>query len=248
VALTGLGRFVQDLLLWGMREFGYVRFGDGFVQASSIMPQKRNPVAIEHARAIGSKALGQAQAIVTAVHNTPFGDIVDTEDDLQPLVSSMFRDAVRAFQLVAAAIQTAEFDAVRLEARAGEGGTTWTELADTLAREHDVPFKTAHTIAVKALKSQAENPQAELASVLAAVCFQTLGRPLPYTKEDLGRILSPRYFVDVRRTLGGPAPQETARALVASQGLMDRDHAWLTARRDALASAENRRRERAAAL
>ena len=46
------------------REFGYLRLGDGFVQCSSIMPQKRNPVALEHARAIGSKALGQAQAIV----------------------------------------------------------------------------------------------------------------------------------------------------------------------------------------
>ena len=46
-------------------EFGYLRLGDGFVQGSSIMPQKRNPVALEHARAIGSKALGQAQAIVT---------------------------------------------------------------------------------------------------------------------------------------------------------------------------------------
>ena len=29
---------------------------------------------------------GQAMAIVLTVHNTPFGDIVDTEDDLQPLV------------------------------------------------------------------------------------------------------------------------------------------------------------------
>jgi argininosuccinate lyase len=95
---------VQDLLLWGTREFSYVRFGDGFVQCSSIMPQKRNPVAIEHARAIGSKALGQAQAIVVTIHNTPFGDVVDTEDDLQPLVSSMFRDALRAVRLVAAAI------------------------------------------------------------------------------------------------------------------------------------------------
>src|SRR6267143_136020 len=91
VLVAGLGRFVQDLLLWGTSEFGYVRFGDGFVQSSSIMPQKRNPVAIEHARAIGSKALGQAQAILTSVHNTPFGDIVDTEDDLQPLVFSTDR-------------------------------------------------------------------------------------------------------------------------------------------------------------
>ena len=64
VLLTGLGRFVQDLLLWCTAEFDYLRLGDGFVQCSSIMPQKRNPVALEHARAIGSKALGQAQAIV----------------------------------------------------------------------------------------------------------------------------------------------------------------------------------------
>ena len=103
VMLTGLGRFVQDLLLWGTAEFGYLRLADGFVQSSSIMPQKRNPVALEHARAIGSKAVGQAGAIVIAVHNTPFGDVVDTEDDLQPLVASMFRDARRAVVLVAAA-------------------------------------------------------------------------------------------------------------------------------------------------
>ena len=100
------------------------------------MPQKRNPVALEHARAIGSKALGQAQAIVLTVHNTPFGDIVDTEDDLQPLVFAMFRDATRALQLVAAAMASAEFDARALEARAGDGWTTLTELADTLVREH----------------------------------------------------------------------------------------------------------------
>ena len=92
--LAGLGRFVQDLLLWCTVEFGYLRLADGFVQSSSIMPQKRNPVALEHARAIGSKALGQATAIMLSVHNTPFGDIVDTEDDLQPLVAAMFRDAL----------------------------------------------------------------------------------------------------------------------------------------------------------
>src|SRR4030095_10858197 len=111
VLLVGPGRFVQDLLLWCTAEFGYLRLGDGFVQASSIMPQKRNPVALEHVRAITSKALGQAQAIVISVHNTPFGDIVDTEDDLQPLVHAMFRDSTRGVRLTAAALATADFDA-----------------------------------------------------------------------------------------------------------------------------------------
>src|SRR3954467_6524229 len=110
VLLTGNGRFVQDLLLWCTAEFDYMRLGDGYVQCSSIMPQKRNPVALEHARAIGSKALGQAQAIITAVHIMPFGEIVDTEDDLQPLVFSMFRDATRAVTLVAASMRTATFN------------------------------------------------------------------------------------------------------------------------------------------
>ena len=143
VLIAGLGRVIQDLLLWATAEFGYVRFGDGFVQTSSIMPQKRNPVAIEHARAIGSKALGQTQAIITSIHNTPFGDIVDTEDDLQPLVWSMFRDATRTVKLVAAAMATAEFDPARLEAKAGDGWTTLTELADTFVRDHRVPFRAA---------------------------------------------------------------------------------------------------------
>ena len=248
VALVGLGRFMQDLLLWGTVEFGYVQFGEGFVQSSSIMPQKRNPVAIEHARAIGSKAVGQAHAITLAVHNTPFGDIVDTEDDLQPLVSSMFGDAIRAMRLVAAAMQTAEFDRRRLEERAGDGGTTLTELADTIARDHDVPFRTAHAIAAGVLRAREDQRQPDLGSVLAAVCLQTIGRRLPYTAADLDRILSPRYFVAVRRTAGGPAPEETGRALEASQALLDADQAWLAGRREAQAQADSRLRSRTAAL
>ena len=149
VMLAGVGRVVQDLLLWCTAEFGYLRLADGFVQCSSIMPQKRNPVALEHARAIGSKAVGQASAILLAVHNTPFGDIVDTEDDLQPLVASMFKDATSAVRLVAAAMADASFDREKLAARAEQGWITVTELADTLTRDHGIPFKTSHAIATK---------------------------------------------------------------------------------------------------
>jgi len=248
VLLVGLGRFLQDLLLWSTAEFNYLRLGDGYVQCSSIMPQKRNPVALEHARAIGSRALGQSQAIVLAVHNTPFGDIVDTEDDLQPLVFAAFRDATRATRLVAAAVGSAEFDASALEARAADGWTTLTELADTLARDRGVPFKTAHAIAGRLMAARQRDRDRPLAALLADVSGDLLGAPIHYTDGALAEILSPRYFVDIRRTHGGPAPEETARALAASRRQLEGDDAWWANATGALTAAERRLAERSAAL
>ena len=248
VLLVGVGRFVQDLLLWGTVEFGYLRLADGFVQASSIMPQKRNPVALEHARAIASKAVGEASAITTAVHNTPFGDIVDTEDDLQPLVAAMFRDAARSVTLVAASLRGAEFDVARLEARAAEGGTTLTELADHLVRTHRVPFATAHAIAGRLMQARRERPGAPLGAILSTVSADLLGVPLQHSDAELAQVMSPRHFVDVRTTAGGPAPSATADALAASRRRLTADRTWLAETRTAIASATKALQARSAAL
>jgi len=248
VLLSGLGRFVQDLLLWCTSEFHYLRLGDGFVQVSSIMPQKRNPVALEHARSIASKALGQAQAVATSLHNTPFGDIVDTEDDLQPLVVSVFHDATRAVRLAAAAVASAEFDTERLQAGAAEGWTTLTELADSLVRDRNLPFCTAHEITGRMMAASQREPQRPLAELLHEVSRDLLELPLTYTDDRLNEILGPRHFVDVRRTPGGPAPAETARAIVASRETFARDAAWLRSRRERLVESSQRLDERSRAL
>jgi argininosuccinate lyase len=248
VMLVGLGRVLQDFLLWCTMEFGYLRLSEGFVQGSSIMPQKRNPVALEHARAIGSKAVGQAQAITTAVHNTPFGDIVDTEDDLQPLVASMFRDATRTVTLVAAAMRLADFDVERLAARAGVGGTTLTELADTLVRDHGLPFRSAHAIAALLLKARIEDPDVALSTALSKASKAILGRAIDYSEADLQRIMSPAHFVNVRTTHGGPAPSETSRAIAESKRLLQAARAEWQTRREHLEHAEALLTARAQAL
>jgi argininosuccinate lyase len=248
VLLAGLGRVLQDLLLWCTSEFGYLRLSDGFVQGSSIMPQKRNPVALEHARAIASKALGQATAVVLSVHNTPFGDIVDTEDDLQPLVTSMFRDANRAVRLVASAMAPAQFDRARLAARAEQGWITVTELADTLTRDHGVPFKTSHSIAVKFVAGCDARPAEPRSGVLRDVSVAVLGRPIEYDEPALTLLLSARHFIDVRTTPGGPAPSETARAIGVSRAMLTSDEAWRDGARGRLASADERLKAASAAL
>jgi argininosuccinate lyase len=236
ILLVGLGRVIQDLLLWCTMEFGYLRLADGFVQGSSIMPQKRNPVALEHARAIASKAVGQAAGLMLAAHNTPFGDIVDTEDDIQPLVAQMFKDAARAVSLVAAAMADAEFDVDKLAERAGAQWITITELADTLARDHGLPFKAAHGIAGKLIAGARES-SASLASVLREASKAVTGSEIAYSDEQLAEILSPRHFVEVRKTHGGPSPSVTLKAIGESQTLLASDEEWLRETRAKLASA-----------
>jgi argininosuccinate lyase len=248
IMIVGLGRVVQDLLLWCTMEFGYLRLSDGFVQGSSIMPQKRNPVALEHSRAIGSKAVGQAQAIFTTVHNTPFGDINDTEDDLQPLVASMFRDATRMVTLVAAAMKLADFNVDKLAERAGDHGTTLTELADTLVRDHGLSFRNAHSIAALLLKARTEDPNAALSDALAKASAAILGRPLEYSEAELHKIMSPAHFVRVRTTYGGPSPSEVKRALDESIRLLQADRAGWLARRSLLDRAAAELAAKAAAL
>ena len=59
---------------------------------------------------------------------------------------------------MAAALKDAQFNIDRLAARAGEGGTTITELADTLARDHGLPFGTAHKIAGMVVRGRHDEP------------------------------------------------------------------------------------------
>ena len=77
-----------------------------------------------------------------------------------------------------------------------------TELADTLVRDHQLPFKAAHAIAARLTRECGSEADRNVTERLDAAAVDVLGRPLGYSSEALKRILSPRYFVEVRRTLG----------------------------------------------
>ena len=240
--VVGTGRFVHDMLLWCTAEVGYLRLPDGYVQVSSIMPQKRNPVALEHARSILSKGFGELQAIPSMVHNTPFGDIVDTEDDLQPLVSHAFTDARRGVELTAASMANAEFDVTRMRARATEGWVTVTELADTLAREHGLAFSAAHHAASAVVANAREMPDAALADLVARATAAA-GQEVRLTAAEIARILSPEHFVEIRRTPGGPSSAVVTAAIARATAALDHDRNEIAAMREALAAANTRRHQ-----
>lgn len=228
VAMINLGRLVQDLLLWCTEEFGFLRLSDAFVQVSSIMPQKRNPVSLEHTRILASKALAQAQAVLTSVHNTPFGDIVDCEDDVQPLAFAVFADAERALKLFAGLMAYAQLNTEQMRRRAEGSFLTVTELADTLVRREALSFRQAHQLVSTAV--HAVGPRydpARLVDELERIAPSVIGRALEIGRPDLLAALDAQLFVEARKIPGGPAPARVQEEVALARGASSLMASWL---------------------
>ncbi|WP_226618654.1 argininosuccinate lyase [Cytobacillus firmus] len=212
--MVNTGRWIQDFLQHVTREFGTFQVADPYVQVSSIMPQKRNPVSIEHSRSIASSAYGEAYAAMNMVHNTPFGDIVDTEDDLQPHLYRAFNNANRVLKLMYAVIATLKVNKDHAKEMAKKSCITITELADTLARDYSIPFRKAHSIACY-ISKQTVKEQKELCDWKVEDVNQVIQGyvPVSLSEEEWEKIISPEYFVQIRSLQGGPNPDEVLRMI-----------------------------------
>jgi argininosuccinate lyase len=172
------------------------------------------------------------------VHNTPFGDINDSEDDLQPLAFTMFIDARRSLRLLAGLLRTADVDRARLEKRAGEDFLTVTELADTLVRRKGMSFREAHAMVARAVQASGADDRA---SAIAGVLLRQ-NQSLGLSRGDIEAALDPDNFVRVRRVVGGPAPEIAAEALGRARALQAKIAEWIRSKEEMLerASEENR--------
>ncbi len=238
---VNLSRFTKDMLFWATQESGAIRIDDSFIQISSIMPQKRNPVVLEHLRARISRMLALAQGISLQCHNIPFGDTQDIEDEIFPLLFGALETANAILQLYAAVIDTLQVNVERLARRAGAGFTTVTELADSLVRHCNLPFRRAHGV-VSALVSYAKEhdlaPQDLSAKLLRDVAAESMGLDLDLPEAQFKQALDPRAFVEARTLPGGAAPVATAKTLDAQSETLDGDRAWLQETRAKLARAD----------
>ena len=195
------------------------------------MPQKRNPVALEHVRILASKALGQAQGVFTSVHNTPFGDIVDCEDDLQPLIFSMTKDAIRAFRLFGGLMADAEVNVERLRTRAQADFLTVTELADTISRSEKVSFREAHELVSQAVRQLQGRYSAEaMVRTVQELSAGVLGHPLRTSEAELRLALDAGHFVEIRNIPGGPAPASVDSALRTAREQSAQASNWISSK------------------
>ena len=209
-----LGRVAQDMAQWSAFEVGQLHVPDSLVQVSSIMPQKRNPVPIEHLRHLSSVTAGLCDAIINTMHNTPFADMNDSEADVQETGFSVFERGARALSLFAAFLPSCSINASRVEANSDAACVTITELADTLVRDEGLSFRRAHGIASATARAVVARGGglARGFDVFAAAFKSETGRAPTLTPGMFSAAVALETFVLRRDRPGGPAAAALDRA------------------------------------
>jgi len=214
-----LGRVVQDLQFWTAFEVGQLYVPNALVQVSSIMPQKRNPVPIEHLRHLASVTAGRCDMVVNTMHNTPFTDMNDSEGEVQVAGYAAFDGAARVLALLEALVPACRVQGDRVAANMDAACVTVTELADTLVRLDGMSFRAAHEIAAATARAVIAEGKGLAAGYSA---FQSAaGDASALDEAGYRRAVSPEHFVAVRERPGGPGPGAMDVALAGFEALRD---------------------------
>ncbi|HEU0014465.1 MAG TPA: argininosuccinate lyase [Longimicrobium sp.] len=214
-ALAGahLSRLAEDLVLFASSEWGFVRLSDRYSTGSSLMPQKRNPDAMELARGKAGRLIGGLTGMLSLLKGLPSGYNKDLQEDKAALF-----EAVDTLELllpaVAGTVRTMQIDAARC-AGAVDAAMLATELADYLV-ERGVPFRQAHEI-VGHLVRAAEQADCGL-NALDPALFEA--ESAHFVGADLGEIFSARNAVERRSGTGGTAPEAVRGQIVALRALL----------------------------
>ncbi|GAB1483141.1 argininosuccinate lyase [Treponema sp.] len=151
--LNDMGRFVADLSHKASCEVGMLSFPDSLVQASSIMPQKRNPVILEHIRIQANLASGILGGMNELFRNVPYQDVNEVADAPVDEFARAIDLSLSAIDLFKETILNVGVDQKRVQEIAIDFGITTTELADSLVRDFAVSFREAHGLTAAFVRS-----------------------------------------------------------------------------------------------
>ena len=215
-----LSRLATDLQAWSTWEYGFLELADRHSAVSSIMPQKKNPVALEHAKAAAAMVQGALVAGLAASKNTSFADVSDGVSAInEPSMDAALR-TTRILALLEEVFAGLSLRPERMAAAAREGFGTATELADGIVRATGLSFRQAHGVVAVVVREALETgrPADAITSAdLDRAAMESLGRPLAIPPAAVAAALDPAENIRTREVLGGPGPASMA-AMLASRG------------------------------
>jgi len=204
ILMANISRLCEELIIWSTSFVKFVSLDDAFCSTSSIMPQKKNPDTAEIMRAKSGSVFGAFSGALMTVKGLPMSYNRDLQE-LTPHVWRGMHDTKVSLRLLIDMLASAQFDTARMKEEAGKGFSTATELADSLARAYDIPFRTAHNIVGRAVQKgnlSLKTLEAAAKELDSGVSLVKKG----LTQAKIDRVLDPEYSISVRKAPGAPAP------------------------------------------
>ncbi len=210
ISMIHLSRMAEDLIFYNSGESAFLDLSDQVTSGSSLMPQKKNPDALELIRGKAGRVYGSLSGIMMTLKALPLAYNKDMQEDKEGLFDALdtWGDCLAMAELVLDDMQVHE--ETTIEAAKG-GYSNATELADYLVAK-GIPFREAHHIVgiavVKAIEKGVPLEELSLAE------FKELA---PEIEDDVYPNLSLESTLAKRQALGGVSPEQVEHALTEAE-------------------------------
>ncbi len=195
MTMVHLSRLAEDLIIYSSREFSFVKLADAYSTGSSLMPQKKNPDALELLRGKSARVMGQMTGLMTLLKGLPSTYNKDLQEDKEPLFDAV-HTLSSSLQIACGVISTMEPNQPALQA-ALTPEMLATDLAEYLVRK-GVPFRETHHVAGAAVQ------MAEMQAIpLSALTLDDLLSLHHAFEEDVADVWNFEKSVDTRDAAGG---------------------------------------------
>ncbi|EJL6351808.1 argininosuccinate lyase [Vibrio cholerae] len=210
ISMLHLSRLAEDMIFYTTGEAGFIELADTVTSGSSLMPQKKNPDALELIRGKTGRVYGALAGMMMTVKALPLAYNKDMQEDKEGLFDAL-DTWFDCLQMAGLCFDGIKVNAARTLEAAKQGYSNATELADYLVAK-GIPFREAHHIVGVAVVAAIGKGVA-----LEELCLAELQQFSPLIEQDVYPILTIESCLEKRCALGGVSPKQVAHALQQAQ-------------------------------
>ena len=208
--MVHLSRLAEDLIIYATTDFGFISLSDVVSTGSSLMPQKKNPDALELIRGKAGRVFGHHAALLATMKGLPLAYNKDMQEDKEAVFDTLESTRV-CLKVAAIVLNNLSVNETRTREAAMQGYLNATELADYLVRK-GVPFRTAHDTTGRIVLAAIE-----VGRELVEIPLDELKKYSDHIEEDVFQALALDQTLASKSQVGGTSAARVNQALTEAR-------------------------------
>ena len=221
ICSTHLSRISEDLIIYASTPYALVTMSDAVATGSSLMPQKKNPDALELLRGKSGRIVGSLVSLLMTVKGLPMAYNKDMQEDKEPLFDAAANLSL-SLKVMKIVLDTLIVNEDRCEELAAQGYTNATDLADYLVSK-GIAFRDSHDIVGRVVRDAMQQRLP-----LQGLDLHTMRSHSEAIESDVYDWLTLEAVVSKRDVIGGTAPTRVHSALDEARARIDRERTELS--------------------